>query len=196
MTDDRQRYKHFFRCRVCAERFSVIRLTASAEGLNPRCPRKSCGGKSRESHVPDIGMDVAAGKAPGVVGANVQVRAYDTAMEMTMTDQGMTNIQDHSRPGAVYRAGENTAPSLPMHLQQKVDSFWGGQQKKAKTARVDMSPIFGERATSGGPAPAQFKADGGSLIEPILKHRPTGSSPVPVGPVVADTNVGGRHILD
>ena len=126
-------------------------------------------------------MDVAAGKAPGVVGANVNNVAYDRAMEIAMADHQMTDISDISRPGSVYRAGEPTAPKLPVHLQKQADSFWGGnkQKEKTRTAKVDMSPIFGDRAVAAGAAQAQFKADSGSLIEPILKHKPAGSSPVP-----------------
>lgn len=179
MTDDRQRYRHFFRCKACGDRFSVVRMTASGDGLNPRCPKRACGGKSKQSHVPDIGMDVAAGKAPGVVGANVQVRAYDMALEMATQDQGLTNIQDHSRPGAAQRMGEGTAPPLPAHLQAQANAFWGSQPKqKTRTAKIDLSPVLGKGAAPQ-PGVGAFKADSGSLIEPILRHRPAGSSPIP-----------------
>lgn len=179
MTDDRQRYQHKWRCRKCGDPFFTVRLTADASKMNPRCPKRACGGKSKQSFMDDIGMDVSAGKAPGVVGANVQNNSYDAAMQIAMADHQMTDIQDTSRPGSVYRTGENTAPKLPPHLQAKSDAFWGGQSKqKTRTAKVDMSPIFGERAQSGA-ATAQFKADSGSLIEPILRHKSAGSSPIP-----------------
>jgi hypothetical protein len=200
VTDDRQRYRHFFRCRACGDRFSVVRMTASGDGLNPRCPKRACGGKAKQSFTADVGFDPAEGKAPGVVGANVLVRAYDMALEMTAQDQGLTNIQDHSRPGSVVRMGEPTAPPLPAHLQQQASNFWSGPQKqKARTGKVDMSPIFGSRAGSvpqpQAVIPPMGKQADTSLIEPILRARPTGTSPVPVGRVVADTNVGGKHVL-
>jgi hypothetical protein len=119
------------------------------------------------------------------VGANVQTRAYDTAMQMTMTDHQMTDIADHSRPGSVYRAGEPTAPKLPMHLQSQADGFWAGpQRQKSRTAKVDLSPVLGSQAAPP-PGVAPYRADSGSLIEPILKHRPTGSSPIPPHTIVA-----------
>lgn len=180
MTDDRQRYKHSWRCRSCGDRFHTIRLTADAEGMNPRCPKNACKGKSKPSFQEDVGMDVAAGRAPGVVGANVQVKAYDSSMEIAMQDHGMTDIQDHR-----YQ-GESTAPKLPTHLQQQADAFWGSSQKKqkARTGNVDLSPIFGSRATPATTG-AQFKADSGSLIAPILQHKPQGSSPIPPHTVIA-----------
>lgn len=171
---ERQKYRHFFRCRQCGDRFHVDRLTADPAKVNPRCPKKACKGKARQSHMADVGMDVAAGKAPAQVGA-ISVRARDMAYDMVTKDQGLTDIQDHTRPG------ESTAPKLPWHLQKKVDGFWGQNNAKPqgpKTMRADLSPIFGERATQGLPA-AQFKAESGSLVEPILKHKPTGSSAVP-----------------
>ena len=183
---ERALYRHNLRCRACAHRFHVDRVTDDPNKVSPRCPR--CSGKTKQSFQADVGMDVSAGKAPGVVGANVQVAAYDRAMEITMADHQMTDIQDSSRPGSVYRPGESTAPKLPAHLQRQSDQFWGGNQQKpkARTAKVDMSPIFGERAQNNGPAPAQFKADSGSLIEPILKHRPAGSSPIPAYTTIAE----------
>lgn len=181
------KFRHHFRCRSCATRFHVDRVTDDPNKVHPRCPRRGCSGKVKQSFQDDVGMDVGAGKAPGVVGANVQNVAYDRAMEITMADHQMTDIQDSSRPGAVYRPGESTAPKLPMHLQKQADQFWGGQQQKPRTrsAKVDMSPIFGERATNAGAPAAQFKADSGSLIEPILKHKPAGSSPIPPHTIVA-----------
>lgn len=175
MIDDRQRYRHYFRCRTCATRFHVDRLTSDQSKVKaPNCPRKSCGGKSRESHVPDAGMDVSAGKAPGVVGS-IPVLAYDAAAAIAMSDHGMTDLQDHRR------AGEATAPKLRPDLQQKADNFWGGNQQKPRTrmAKVDMSPIYGERATGGVPPGAKFSADSAPAVMPILTSRPEGSSPIP-----------------
>lgn len=142
MTDERPRYRHFFRCRSCGNRFSVDRLTADPAKVNPRCPRRACQGKARQSHMPDVGMDVAAGKAPGQVGA-IPVRAYDMAMEIATQDYGLTDIVD--RP----RVGESTAPKLPPHLQVKADNFFSGGGLKQQKARVNLPWAPGGTAAPG-----------------------------------------------
>jgi hypothetical protein len=184
----KQKYRHYWRCRICAGRFSTVRYSADATAMSPRCPKKTCGGKTKESFVADKGLDVSEGRAPGVIGANVQTAAYDAAMNITMQDQGLGDIQDHSRPGAVQRAGEPTAPKLPQHLQSQADNFWGQSQQnkqKTRTAKVDLTPVFGQRAVDAGAGSAQFKSEAGSAIAPILKHRPPGSSPIPAHVVIA-----------
>ncbi len=134
--DDRPRYAHWFRCRTCAHRFSVVRLTAdSTKVKTPKCPHKGCNGRVRESHMEDRGMDVAAGRAPATT--SVQATAYDRALQMTMEDQKETDIRDNARPG------ENSAPKLPAHLQPLADNFWSGPRKqKARTGRADLTPYF------------------------------------------------------
>jgi hypothetical protein len=187
LTDERTRYAHWFRCRACGSRFSVLRLTPDPERVKtPACPRKRCGGRVKQSHVPDIGMDVAAGIAPAVVGANVQVRAYDTALEIVAQDHAMTDIKDRVRPG------ETSVPSLAPHLQKMADNFWGGQRKQpaVRRGKVDLSPVFGQRAIDaqgGVPAGAQFSLDRGSAIAPILQQpgKAPGDSPIPKHQIIA-----------
>lgn len=176
MIDDRQWYQHNLRCRMCAHRFHVKRLTADANKVRPNCPK--CGGRTKQSFQADVGFDPAEGKAPAQIGS-IPVRAYDAAMEITMQDHGITDIQDHSRPGAVYRAGETSAPKLRPDLQAQADNFWGGPAKPKRMGKIDMSPLYGARAQNNGVTPGQFNASSGSLIEPILKHKPTGTSAVP-----------------
>lgn len=178
MSDDRQWFRHSLRCRACANRFHVDRLTPDPDRVRPKCPK--CGGRSKESFVDDKGMDFSMQKAPGIVGS-IPARAFDASMEIAMQDHGMTDIHAEARPG------ESSAPKLPQHLQQKVDKFWGGAQKpKARTGKVDLSPLYGERATqAGAPDSARFSAGSASLIEPILKHKPTGSSPIPAHTIIA-----------
>lgn len=187
MSDDRPKFRHFFRCKVCATRFHVDRLTADSTKVKvPRCPRRSCGGRARESHVPDIGFDPAEGKAPATT--SVQATAYDMALQMTMEDQKETDIRDNARPG------ENSAPKLPAHLQPLADNFWGGnrRQQKQRTARADLSPIFGARAAAAqGGQPAigtPFTADKGIGIAPILTAKPEGTSPIPDHRVLGSYN--------
>jgi len=193
MMDDRPRYQHFFRCRTCGGRFSVLRLTDDpAKVKTPPCPKKKCGGKVRQSNMPDIGMDVAAGKAPAQVGA-IPVRAHDMAMEIAMQDAGATDINDRAREG------ESAAPKLPHHLQQKADNFWGAGKKAQPTPgrmmnmKADLSSIFGERAQVD-PSAVRFTADKGAAIQPILQapgKRP-GDSAVPHATIIADYASGAR----
>jgi hypothetical protein len=143
--DDRPRYRHWFRCRACAARFSVDRLTPDPERVKtPRCPRKSCGGKAKASFQADIPMDVAGGKAPGVIGAP-SVIAYDMAMDAAAHNAGLTNLVDKPR------YGESSVPKLRPDLQHKVDNFFGpangAPKQKMLTKRADLSGIFGQRAT-------------------------------------------------
>ena len=171
----REGFIHYFRCRGCGNRFGVTRLTADpAKVKTPRCPRKLCHGRVRQSHQEDIGFDPAEGKAPAQ-GGSLPVRAFDTAMEMTMQDHGMTDIRDDARPG------ESSVPKLRPDLQQKVDNYWGGPKKQTRRGRVDLSGMYGSRTPQvNGQAPAmKIDAGGGSHIAPILQSRPTGSSPIP-----------------
>jgi hypothetical protein len=87
-------------------------------------------------------MDVAAGKAPGVIGAP-DVVAYDMAMDAAAHNAGLTNLVDKPR------YGESSVPKLPPALQEKADNFWG-KPAGAKTVRkrVDLSGLYGERATA------------------------------------------------
>lgn len=194
MSDDRPRYQHFFRCRCCSHRFSVVRFTSDpAKVKTPKCPLKKCGGKSRESHVPDIGMDVAAGKAPAQVGSNF-ARAYDYALNVAVEDHGLTDIQDKPY------VGENTAPKLRPDLQARADSFWGGGKKKPsqpamRNMKADLSGLYGERATRGNDpnAPLLVKNGGMSAVEPILRapDRIPGDSPVPKTQTLASWSPAG-----
>ena len=130
---ERALYRHNLRCRACAHRFHVDRVTDDPNRVSPRCPR--CAGKTKQSFVADVGMDVSAGKAPGVVGANVQVAAYDRAMEITMQDHQMTDIQDSSRPGSVYRAGESRRRSCRCTCRNRPRIFGEATSRSPSRAR-------------------------------------------------------------
>jgi hypothetical protein len=192
--DERPKFRHFFRCKVDGHRFHVDRLTADSSKVKaPKCPK--CKGKTKESHMPDVGLDVAAGRAPATT--SVQANAYDMAMKMCMEDNQATNILDHSRPGAPIHNGESTAPPLPAHLQKLSEGFWGGQrqQGKTKTARADLSAIYGDRAIAaqaGQPTIGQnFTAESAPGVAPILTAKPQGTSPVPDHRVVGSYNPTG-----
>ena len=190
MSDNSPRFRHFFRCKTCGNRFHVDRLTAdSTKVKTPHCPRKTCGGKAKESHVPDIGFDPAEGRAPATT--SIQAKAYDLAHQWQMDEQKVTNIRDG------VRQGESSAPSLEPRLQQMADGFWGGARKQnTRTARADLSPVFGQRAidAQAGAAPigARFSADNAVGVAPILTAKPTGTSPVPDHRVVGSFNPNKR----
>jgi hypothetical protein len=188
--DDRPIHLHGFRCRACGNRFTVKRLTADSSKVKiPKCPRKSCGGKSKASYVPDIGFDAAEGKAPAV-GGSLSGRAFDYAMQTTMADHGMTDIKDTVRPG------ETSVPPLPPRLQQQADSFWNPKQAPAqRRGRVDLSGLYGPAANQGAPPPGvQTLASGaGHPIAPILNSRPTGSSPIPAHTIIGGDRPGGAR---
>ncbi len=176
---EREQFLHSFRCKACGNRFGVKRFTADQSKVKiPKCPRRSCGGRAKASYVPDIGFDAAEGKAPSI-GGSLVARGFDTAMQMTMEDHGLTNINDTMRPGEV------SAPKLAPALQAKADNFWGGQKKQPEKGmlrgKVDMSGLYGAAATGAPATPgvARFTAEQGHAIQPILKSKPTGSSPIP-----------------
>ena len=142
MSDTRPRYDHFFRCKTCGGRFSVRRLTADPDKVKtPPCPRKRCGGKVKPSHMPDVGMDVAAGRFPST--PSVMTQAMDMAMEVGAYNSGLTNLND--RP----YVGEHTAPKLPGNLQAMADNFFPDRSrlnKNQRTGRVNLSNILGPQA--------------------------------------------------
>lgn len=172
VTDNRPRYEHRFRCRACAHRFSVVRLTSeSSKVKTPKCPK--CKGRAKQSFMADVGMDVAAGKAPGVTGA-IPVRAYDMAIEVAAHTAGLTDLND--RP----REGEISAPKLEPRLQTLADNFWGGPKQGPRRMKLNIPPgLVGDGGgvqpvtinTGRGAQPMRQHGDiaTGSLIQPI--HR-------------------------
>lgn len=159
----------------------MTRLTPDPEKVKaPPCPRKSCGGKSKASFQADVGMDVSAGVAPGIVGSPA-VRGYDIAMESAAHNAGLTNLNDKPR------YGENSVPPLRSDLQAKVDGFWGspaGAPKKTTTKRVDLSGMFGERATAAqkaAPMPGMTNVvPMSSPLPSTLVNRPGAGPPVQI----------------
>lgn len=175
MSDERPRYAHYFRCRTCGGRFNVVRLTADpAKVKAPKCPKRGCLGKIKESHTADIGFDPAEGKAPALGGSSF-ARAMDITQNIVAQDHGMTDLSDTMRPGEV------TAPRLRPDLQKQADEYFS-PPKRQRRGKIDMSPLYGDRAAGGqnGQMPAGVKFEGGAHpIAPILQSRPTGSSPIP-----------------
>lgn len=89
---------------------------------------------------PDIGMDFASNRAPGIIGTNVHVKAIDETAKIVMEDYGHTDMRDDVRPG------ETMAPKLPPAQQAAADNYFGGGRKRelggvnlARHARAAMA---------------------------------------------------------
>jgi hypothetical protein len=143
-----------FRCRECA---MVFRVRMRGTDPDPICPNLECGAAQTP-----IGMDVSAGKAPGV-GGNVLVKAMDGTADMVMKQYGMTDL-------ASAREGEAMAPKLPPEQQMRADAMFD----PAARARLwgGMNPLgaaINQIAGGGIAAAASAAATGGqnSGIDPI-----------------------------
>lgn len=97
-----------FRCRVCALQF---RAQTREGDPDPACPNLDCGAVQTP-----IGLDVSAGRAPGI-GGNIMVKAMDATANMVMADYSMTDL-------ASARQGESMAPKLPPEQQRRADAFF------------------------------------------------------------------------
>jgi len=175
------RWRHLFRCRTCGNQFHVDRLTPDPNKVKaPKCPRKKCGGKSKESFMADVGFDPSEGKAPSI-GGSIIAKATDMAWEVGAANAGLTDINTQAREG------ENSAPKLPPNLQQMADNFWGTgkpQAKRKTMGKVDLSPIYGERAGQAAagavnPYPNRVGAKADEAIMPIHRAGQAGQSAVP-----------------
>lgn len=89
---------------------------------------------------PDIGMDFASNRAPGIIGGNVQIKAIDETAKIVMEDYGYTNLRDDVRPT------ETMTPKLPPAQQAAADNYFGGGRKRdlggvnlARHARAAMA---------------------------------------------------------
>ena len=103
-------------CTACGHKwkFKAFSYTQDASDVpDPACPK--CANVQQ-----DIGLDVAAGKAPGIGGSSI-VKAMDYAMETTAEDYGLTDLKTDGRVGATM------APSLPPVQQQRADAMFSGK---------------------------------------------------------------------
>lgn len=175
-------YIHAFRCKICGNRFE-LRRKSEAPPKHPICPRKGCQSKRvRESHMPDVGLDVAAGKAPAQVGS-IPTRALDIAMEVGAANAGLTNLNDSAR------YGESMAPKLPPRLQTQADNFWGGggagaAKKGRRKVQVDLSGVLSPFSKGVAQAPASSPS---VSVDPrsFLPAGRQGASAVPAHSVIA-----------
>ena len=102
-----------FRCKVCALTFRAALRDGDPD---PACPNLECGAVQ----VP-IGLDVAAGRAPGI-GGSALGKAMDLTANMVMKDYAMTDL-------ASARHGESMAPKLPPQQQQRADAMFSPQKR-------------------------------------------------------------------
>lgn len=102
---------YLFRCKSCALKF---RAKVHEGDPDPGCPH--C-----DVVQTPIGLDVGAGKAPGI-GGGLMVKAMDYTADAVMQDHGMTDL-------ASARVGESMAPKLPTHLQKQADAMFNPQRR-------------------------------------------------------------------
>ena len=174
---------HAYRCKVCGNRFELKRKTETPP-KNPTCPRVECRGthRVRESHMPDVGLDVSAGIAPSI-GGSIPTRAMDEAMKITAEDHHLTDLNT----SAHY--GESMAPKLPPRLQAQADGFFGGGRVKTggrRQIKVDLRGALGALSQGGAPAPTEQGGGGFAVdVRNLLPAGQRGQSAVPSHRVIA-----------
>ena len=85
-----------------------------------------------------------SGQAPGIVGANNQVKAIDIAADIAMKDYGLTDLKDN------VRQGDTMAPPLPPAQQQMADTMFTPQKNSAFAGqRQKFLEKLGKRAIAG-----------------------------------------------
>jgi hypothetical protein len=93
--------------------------------------------------LPHTGLDLETGKAPGIVGANNQVRAIDMTADIVMQDYGMTDLKSN------VKEGEAMVKPLPTPMQRAADNFFKpGAGANNKRQRVAMQRL-GQKAIAG-----------------------------------------------
>ncbi len=139
-----KRYRIVCLCHRCGEEYSWV---AKAPGGKDRpCPRKACKEAARQEEIQAAAERIAKmlveQKAPGHIGANVQVKAVDATAEIVMQDYGLTNLQDN------LREGDSAAPKLEPRLQKMADNMFGGGALSNQRTRK-MAHNAAQRAIAG-----------------------------------------------
>ena len=84
------------------------------------------------------------GEAPGIVGANNQVKAVDLAADIAMKDYGLTDLKNN------VRRGDTMAPPLPTGQQVLADNMFTPQKNPAfDKRRQKQMELIGKRAIAG-----------------------------------------------
>jgi hypothetical protein len=106
------KFKITCRCLECGNKYHFFAPSAAV----PDEPCPQCGTQKEHRE-----FDLAAGRAPSVVGANPAVKAMDIAADITMADHGLTDLKSDGRQGATM------APNLRPDLQQAADNMFTGK---------------------------------------------------------------------
>jgi hypothetical protein len=126
------------RCTDCGHKWRFKAFSADKSGDD--VPVQECP-KCEKVQV-DIGMDVAAGKAPGI-GGNPAVRAMDISMEITAEQYGLTNLETDGRVGATM------APKLPAQQQAAADGMFDAKAR-GKVQGFARNPILARARMMAG----------------------------------------------
>lgn len=108
-------------CTKCGHKwtFTAFSYTDDASDVaDPECPKCS-------NVQTDVGLDVAAGKAPAI-GGNKAVKAMDLAAKITMEDYGLTDLSSDGRPGSTM------VPKIRPDLQQSADIMFDSKKRREK----------------------------------------------------------------
>lgn len=117
-------YRIQLRCTDCGHRFR--RTVDSVDADDPACP--NCAKQPQ-----NIGLDVAAGKAPSI-GGSPAVQAMDYTLEAVAQDYGFTDLRTDAREN------ETMTPKLPPAQQLVADSMFNPTLRKKAMGR-NGSPI-------------------------------------------------------
>lgn len=112
-------YRIQLRCTDCGHRFR--RTVDSVDADDPACP--NCAKQPQ-----NIGLDVAAGKAPSI-GGNDAVKAMDYTLQAVSEDYGFTDLRTDSHEGEVM------TPRLPPAQQIIADGMFNPALRKKAMGR-------------------------------------------------------------
>lgn len=126
------RFQVTIRCTQCNHKYKRVMKAENEAELqfmsDPPCP--IC------THVHKaIGMDIASGKAPGVVGS-LQAKAIDNTAQIVMEDYKMTDLRDD------VRVGESSAPKIAPRLQQMADNMFSRPKSVRALGGLSGGQIF------------------------------------------------------
>src|SRR5208282_3179554 len=131
-----KRYRQWFRCPECGHKYASHWAKSPPKKDLP-CPRPTC---ATERDLRQTKADnqrllamLAEQRAPGLIGANVTVRAVDATAEMVMKDYGMTDLRDN------IREGESMAPKLPPAAQAAADGYFAPEKTRQPMKAVDLA---------------------------------------------------------
>lgn len=161
-----RRYKITALCLRCQKEYSWI--TTKPGGPDKPCARKACKEAVIQERVQREAAHIAKmleeQRAPGHIGANVQVKAVDLTAEIVMKDHNMTDLKDN------IRSGEPMAPKLPGAMQAAADNFWNKNPLAERGVGSRQAELLKRRAIAG--------AYRGMAVSPSVVGGTAGESPM------------------